>query len=265
MKKNCWFFPLMLLLLMGLTFCVEDDPPPKEEEPVANSTDTEESKAKEEQSPVYNPELNPDLAWGSVSDIDGNTYKTVQIGIQTWMAENLRTTKFNDGIDISAGSPYWYNSDPLKFGITYGFLYDWYVVNTGKLCPTGWHVPSDEEWKQLEMTLGMTKASADTNYFDFEVYGMGYRGTNQGTQMKATSGWEPWEGRGGSGTNTSGFSALPAGDTGWDGRYECSGVSTSFWCFGDPPTARTLCSDESKVSRAHYFRQIGFSVRCLMD
>jgi uncharacterized protein (TIGR02145 family) len=207
-----------------------------------------------------------DPIYGSVSDIEGNAYRTIQIGTQTWMAENLRTTKFNDGSNIwTVGAYYWYNNDPVSFKDTYGALYNWHAVNTGKLCPTGWHAPSDEEWKQLEMALGMSKASADSSYVDFDVYGMGYRGTDQGTQMKATSGWSTWEGRGGNGTNTSGFSALPAGDTGWDGIYECAGVSTSYWCFGDPPIARTLGSDESKVSRAVYYTYIGFSVRCLKD
>jgi uncharacterized protein (TIGR02145 family) len=212
---------------------------------------------------IYNPDLNPDLTWGSVSDIEGNSYKTVQIGTQTWMAENLRTTKLKDGSNLL--TYYWYNNDPVSFKNTYGALYDWYTVNTGNLCPAGWHVPGDEEWKQLEMSLGMSRASADTSYVDFDVYGMGYRGTNQGTQMKATNGWIPWEGRGGNGTNTSGFSALPAGDTGWDYKFGGAGVCTSYWCSGEPPIARTLCTDESKVSRAVYFKSIGFSVRCLKD
>jgi uncharacterized protein (TIGR02145 family) len=277
----------MLFVLTGLSACTEEEPPLIKEENTTATTDKEESKAEEEkpltneeekpatieeEKPVadidpiiYNPDLNPDYTWGSVSDIDGNTYKTVQIGTQTWMAENLRTTKFNDGNNMTTGAYYWYNNDPVSFKNTYGALYDWYAVNTGKLCPTGWHVPGDEEWKQLEMALGMSRASADTSYVDFDVYGMGYRGTDQGTQMKATNGWIPWEGRGGNGTNTSGFSALPAGDTGWDYKFGGAGVCTSFWCFGEPPIARTLGTDESKVSRAVYYKYIGFSVRCLKD
>lgn len=219
---------------------------------------------------------NPDLDYGSVKDTDGNIYKTIQIGVQKWMAENLKTTKYNDGsqilnvidnsvwVGLETGAYRWCN-DEVTLKDIYGGLYNWYAVNTGKLCPTGWHVPGDEEWKQLEIALGMSRASADTSYVDFDVYGMGFRGTNQGTQLKATSGWSPWEGRGGNGTNTSGFSALPAGDTGWDGKYECEGVSTSYWCFGEPPIARTLSTDESKVSRAVYYKHVGFSVRCLKD
>jgi uncharacterized protein (TIGR02145 family) len=257
MKKNSWFFLLMILLLIGLTVCTKEKPLLKVEASALEAADDEESDTTEVKPTALIAQIifNPDLTYDSVSDIDGNIYKTIQIGTQSWMAENLKTTRYNDGTQI-----------PLVVGVgKYGALYSWYTVNTGKLCLTGWHAPSDDEWKQLEMALGMTKASADSSYVDFDVYGMGYRGTDQGTQMKATSGWSTWEGRGGNGTNTSGFSALPAGDTGWDGIYECAGVSTSYWCFGEPPIARTLGSEESKVSRAVYYKHIGFSVRCLKD
>jgi uncharacterized protein (TIGR02145 family) len=267
MKKNLWFFLLMLLVLIGLSVCTKEEPLLKVEASALEAADDEESDTTEVEplADVAQIIFNPYLIYDSVSDIDGNIYKTIQIDTQTWMAENLKTTRFNDGSNMTAGAYHWYNNDPVSFKDTYGALYNWYAVNTGKLCPTGWHVPSDEEWKQLEMALGMSRASADTSYADFDVYGMGFRGTDQGTQMKATSGWSPWEGRDGNGTNTSGFSALPAGDTGWDGIYECAGVSTSYWCFGEPPIARTLGSEESKVSRAVYYKYIGFSVRCLKD
>ena len=210
----------------------------------------------------------------SAMDIDGNIYKTVQIGTQTWMAENLRTTRYNDGsripnvngsytwVALNKGAYCWYKNDSATFKYLYGALYNYYAVNAGNLCPTGWHVPTDEEWKKLEMALGMTQAEADISYLDFDVYGMGFRGTDQGTRLKATTGWSPWEGRGGNGTNTSGFTALPAGDTGNSGTFSGAGVCTSFWCNGDP-WARTLSSDESGVSRALYDLYIGFSVRCL--
>jgi uncharacterized protein (TIGR02145 family) len=223
---------------------------------------------------IYNPDLNPEFSWGSVSDIDGNVYKTIQIGSQVWMAENLKTTRYNDGsqipnitgnsvwVGLTTGAYRWYNNDASTYKNKYGALYNHYAVNTGKLCPTGWHVPGDEEWKVLEMALGMTKASADSSYLDFDVYSMGDRGTDQGAQMKAASGWSDWEGIYGNGTNTSGFSALPAGDTGWDGKCELKGICTSWWCFGDP-WARCVGSGSSKVSRALYFNHIGFSVRCV--
>jgi hypothetical protein len=100
--------------------------------------------------------FNPDLAYGSIADVDGNLYKTIQIGTQIWMAENLKTTRFNDGAPI----PYvtddieweklttpgycWYDNDPSSFKDIYGALYNWYAVNTYKLCPIGWHVPTNE-------------------------------------------------------------------------------------------------------------------------
>ena len=100
-------------------------------------------------------EPNPDLKYGSVSDIDGNEYKTIQIGTQEWMAENLKTTKYNDGNSIpnvtdiiewsnlTTGAYCWYNNDAAANKATYGALYNWFAVNTDKLCPTNWHVPSD--------------------------------------------------------------------------------------------------------------------------
>jgi len=101
----------------------------------------------------------------SLKDIDGNSYKTVTIGSQVWMAENLKTTKYNDGTSIpmipennawtGLTSPAfsWYNNDSTENKKTYGALYNWYTVNTNKLCPTGWHVPADAEWMTLTTYL----------------------------------------------------------------------------------------------------------------
>ena len=101
----------------------------------------------------------------TVTDIDGNVYNTVTIGTQVWLKENLRTTKLNDGTEIpyvtSGGiwaglsTPgYCYYDNSWSNAITYGALYNWHTVNTGKLCPTGWHVPSNEEWETLITYLG---------------------------------------------------------------------------------------------------------------
>ena len=96
----------------------------------------------------------------TVTDIDGNRYKTVVIGEQEWMAENLKTTKFNDGADIPnvtdmtdwvripASAYSWYNND-ITNKETYGALYNWYTVNAGYLCPDGWRVPADADWTIL--------------------------------------------------------------------------------------------------------------------
>jgi uncharacterized protein (TIGR02145 family) len=99
-----------------------------------------------------------------VSDIDGNIYKTIKIGTQTWMAENLKTTRYNNGdqipngnggwVDLSKGAYWWYDNDASKYKNAYGAIYNWHAVGTGKLCPTGWHVPTNSEWTALITFLG---------------------------------------------------------------------------------------------------------------
>jgi len=113
---------------------------------------------------IYNELLDAGLN-GIVKDIEGNTYKTIKIGTQVWMAENLRVTKLNDGKAIqqitSIGSwPYdstrcycWYNNE-IKYKNTYGALYNWHILDTGNICPEGWHVPKDTEWTILTDFLG---------------------------------------------------------------------------------------------------------------
>ena len=115
-----------------------------------------------------NPYLNPNINYGSVMDIDGNTYATVSIGSQVWMAENLATTKYNDGtaIPLVTNGTTWaaittpaycwyYNIMPSGSTAYYGALYNWYAVDvstTGgrNICPVGWHVPSETEWTKME-------------------------------------------------------------------------------------------------------------------
>ena len=131
--------------------------------------------------PASSPPIafNQNLTYGSVSDIDGNTYKTIQIGTQTWMAENLKTTRYNDGspipfytCDLTIVFPYdwfdygdgnygyyngaycWYNNDASTYKDIFGAIYNWHAVNTGKLCPTGWHVPTYSEWTTLIYSCG---------------------------------------------------------------------------------------------------------------
>ena len=125
----------------------------------------------------------PNITTPSITDADGNVYTSVTIGTQEWMTENLRTTKYSDGnaipnitdntawSNLSTGA--WCNYDNSSSnGITYGKLYNWYAVNTSKLCPTGWHVPTDAEWTVL------------TGY----LTNNGHSGA-EGTALKATSGW----------------------------------------------------------------------------
>jgi uncharacterized protein (TIGR02145 family) len=116
--------------------------------------------------------FNGSTTYGSLTDIDNNVYKTVVIGTQTWMAENLKVTKFNDGSPIVTTSDLaewgsltgpgytYYDFNPEVYKQTFGALYNWYATASAKLCPTGWHVPSDSEWTILTTYLGNDGSSA---------------------------------------------------------------------------------------------------------
>lgn len=202
-----------------------------------------------------------------VDSRDQEVYEMVEIGDQVWMAENLRATKFNDGAEIpnvtddntwsnNSGSAYcWYNNDPA---ITeWGALYNWTTVNTGKLCPTGWHVPTDQEWKQLEMFLGMDEATANLG---------GFRGTNEGGMLKHTDLWEsPNTGA----TNEVKFSVIPSGLRYPDGRFAGRNTTAFIWASdpadGSDPIRRHFFVDYGTISRAPAKKAFGFSVRCVKD
>ena len=164
-----------------------------------------------------------------IADVEGNTYNTVPIGTQIWMAENLKTTKFNDNTSIpiitdntlwenATSSAYcWYANDGPTNKPIYGAIYNFYTVATGKLCPTGWRVPSDADFQTLESFLGMDP---------LQLNSYGWRGTNQGAKMKNTTGWAT----GMNGTNTSGWSALPGGYRyGLSGVFNDIGLLTYWW------------------------------------
>lgn len=154
----------------------------------------------------------------SVTDIDGNVYNVIKIGTQYWTTENLRTTKYNDGTTIptglnntdwaalTTGSYAIYNDDPIN-NTMYGKLYNWHAVNTGKLAPAGWHVPSSTEWDVLINYLG--------------------GGTVAGGKMKSTS--SLWNTPNTGADNSSGFNGLPAGYRGTTGGYSTLGNTGYFW------------------------------------
>lgn len=204
-----------------------------------------------------------------VTDIEGNVYKTVMIGTQVWMAENLKTTKYNDDaaipnvtlnadwIALTTDAYCWAQNDEVTYKPLYGALYNWYAVETGKLCPTGWHVPTDADFVALEVSLGMSQADAS---------GTEWRGTDQGKQMKNTTGWS----EGQNGTNTSGFSALPAGYRSYlTGVSEGIGLITYWWSStatnADISVYRRLDGDNDKVYRNGTYKRAGKSVRCVKD
>ena len=170
----------------------------------------------------------------SIADIDNNIYKTVLIGSQVWMAENLKTTRYRDGSsipnvtastgpgawnDLTTDAYCWYNNYEVPNKALYGGLYNWFSVNKGTLCPTSWHVPTDEEFKTLEMSLGMSSTQAN-------VYSLISRGTDEGAKIKSTTGWES----NGNGTNSSGFNGLPGGYRyGVDGGFYDIGKLSYWW------------------------------------
>ena len=203
-----------------------------------------------------------------VTDIEGNVYKTVLIGTQVWMAENLKTTKYKNDTDIpnvtdnaawvvlTTSAYCWYNNDVTNKPL-YGALYNWHTVNTGNLCPAGWHVPTDTEYKTLEMFLGMTQGQADAE---------SDRGTDEGTKMKNTTGWDS----DGNGTNTSGFSALPGGFRyRLDGSFLNMGALSYWWSSTEfsatNATYRRLDYDRSTVYRQSAYKTAGKYVRCVKD
>ena len=184
---------------------------------------------------------------------DSETYGTVEIGNQCWMSENLNYTP-------SSGNSWCYNNAPAQCN-TYGRLYDWNTAsNTTSsstnpsgvqgVCPTGWHLPSDAEWKELEMELGMSQTEAD---------GTGFRGTNEGNQLK-TSSW--------GGINSSGFTALPGGLRNTTGSFSFESSFGYWWSAtesGADAWWRLLGSSQSAVHRNANGKGGGHSVRCVRN
>jgi len=203
-----------------------------------------------------------------VADIEGNLYSTVTIGSQVWMAENLKTTKLNDNTSIpnvtddaewisTSTSAYCWARNEIQYKETYGAIYNWYTANTGKLCPAGWHVPTDSEFKVLEQTLGMAANQLDLS--------QEWRGTDQGAQLKSATGWAEGE----NGTNLSGFSALPGGYRfGQTGAFNGIGM-LSYWWSSEYNTEyawyRRLDGTESGVFRYATIKEGGKYVRCLKN
>lgn len=196
---------------------------------------------------------------GTVTDIDGNTYETTRIGNQEWMIENLRVRQFNDGRGIpevisdvgwvattfSARSRYDNSNANLD---TYGYLYNWFAVDDGKLCPTDWHVPSDAEWTTLTDFLG----------------GL----TVAGGKMKE-EGTAHWNSPNTGASNESGFTGLPGGDRSTIGPFFNIGSNGFWWSStessGSNAWYRGLFNDNVYVDLFNLDKRFGISVRCVRD
>jgi uncharacterized protein (TIGR02145 family) len=208
-----------------------------------------------------------------ITDVDGNLYKTVKIGEQVWMAENLKVNHYRNGdpIPTNLSDSIWaktnmgaytiYNND-FKMDSLFGKLYNWYCVSDSRgLCPINWHVPSDDEWKTLELFLGLPEK-------DYEKYGSRGEKQNVGGKMKSAN-MVYWKHKFNGETNESGFSGLPGGIRNTK-RFFDQGIAGFWWT----STKRTPSSDfswyRSLDSFKRPYRDInpnnhGFSVRCIKD
>jgi len=200
-----------------------------------------------------------DFEFVPCSDADGNHYAVVTIGTQVWMAENLKTTLFNDGTQIpnvmdnsawcnlSTPGYCWYDNN-ISNKVSYGALYNWYAVNTGRLAPAGWHVSSDAEWTIL------------LDYFGGEIVA--------GGKLKET-GFAHWSSPNSGATNETGFSALPGGLRASGPGFSYLGYYGYWWSSTDIDAGfawrRHMGYDYSYSFRDDFNKKSGFSVRCLKD
>lgn len=191
-------------------------------------------------------------------DIDGNSYKTVEIGSQTWMAENLKTTKLNDSTEIPLMSDIidwraaltpaycWYDKEPQLYKEDYGALYNHYAVESHKLCPKGWHVATDKDWKILVDynggPSGIARRMKKTDFPDVE-------------KMKAN-------------TTEKSFNAYPSGSRSMFGIFAGMGTYANWWSatiYDNSAWSWYLDGHDDRAYRALNDRKIGLSVRCVKD
>jgi len=193
---------------------------------------------------------------GTVTDVEGNTYQTVRIGDQIWMAENLRTKSYNDNSDIpevtdnatwaglTTGARCWYNNNPS----TEHFLYNWHAVDSNILCPTDWHVPSDSEWDILAEYLGGTFIASGKMK---EIGIVNWASPNTGA------------------SNESGFTAKPNGHRKETGFFNSAQNSTSgMWSsteVGSESSTRVMTFNQANLLAIQTHQNFGFTVRCLKD
>lgn len=202
-------------------------------------------------------------------DIEGTIYKSVYIGNQLWQAENLQTTKFNDGtpIPIVESQSNWFknfsNSTTIPMACFYnndfsskqqnGTLYNWYVIDSlsnGHLniCPQGWHVPTDNDWKILEEYLGGKERA--------------------GGKMKEVGSFN-WVNPNTSATNESLFSALPSGYRFYNGHYTYKGNYGFYWSSTENGKSnayfRYLYNESARIIKNSIYKSNGFSIRCIKD
>ena len=203
--------------------------------------------------------FNPKIEYGKVSDKEGNVYKTVVLDNKTWMAENLKVTKYKNGDPIETTEPmmdisktvepkyYWSYNGKDSLSKIYGNLYTWYVVQDSRgLCPDGFHVPSDQEWLSLINAFdGNIEAGAKMKEIDFAHW------------MKPNS----------NATNESGFTGLPGGYRENDGKYYVLGFRGYWWSSKKNYVYMAwnsgLIYNNDILERLDFIKKNGLSVRCV--
>ncbi len=190
----------------------------------------------------------------TVTDVDGNVYRTIKIGNQIWMAENLRVTRFRNGqpiahvkdanawMSLSTGAYCYYQNDDSSGSS--GLLYNWFAVNSSlNLAPEGWHVASDDDWKELETYLGMNASDVDQ---------VGFRNTGDSRLL-----------------DDGNFGALFGGYRGVDGKFNDMGNLGYWWTSTEfcrlNSWNRGLAIESNMVYRNFDSKLYGFSVRCVKD
>lgn len=232
MKVKNWIYPLILLgtLLIFISSC-----------------------EKKESTPQIK------IVYDSIIDIDNNVYHTVIIGTQSWMVENLKTTKYCDGTAIpnvtdstawsalTTGAWCYYNNDIIN-NTVYGKLYNWYAVTTALLCPTGWHIPTDTEWILLSDYLGGVDVA--------------------GGKLKET-GITHWKTPNTSATNSTGFTALPGGYRNGNGSFDLNGEAGYWYTATEDITYGAwyiyMGFEFASMGKFSWTKREGYSVRCLKD
>jgi uncharacterized protein (TIGR02145 family) len=194
-------------------------------------------------------------------DGDNNFYPIVQIGIQTWMADNLKTTKYNDNsiiplisngtdwFNLTTSGYCWYNNEEITYKDTYGALYNWYAINSGQLCPIGWHVPTDEEWTILHAWSLTEQISAN---------------------LLRENGIAHWKSPNTGATNETGFTALPGGGRDDDfGAFVFLTTACFYWSSTEYNSQnawfRKLQYNINYVVSGNTTKKSGYSVRCLKN
>lgn len=194
-----------------------------------------------------------------ISDIDNNHYRLVQIGPQVWMAENLKTTRFNDGEVIPltednatwaalASPSYCWNSNDISYKVPYGALYNWYAAHSGIISPVGFHVPTKDDWIELIDFLGGVAVAA-------------------GALKEA--GQSHWEAPNTGADNSSGFTALPGGNRDPTGSFFAPRLFGGWWTSTEKESnlawAISVSFNTTQVSITNENKISGFSIRCLKN